>query len=182
MRSALAVREPTTSAAADKQLDRRSVQLVTVSVGYAHGASLRTQLWTNDAKLVREAVAEFKLSPKEADRCKNFFALGLVYWLYERPMETTLKWIREKFAKNPQYVNANTAALRAGYNYGETVELLPVQYQVAKAKIANMRWPANGNASGVSIGSTTARAVAASASPQLLMIQLGLLSCANSGD
>lgn len=88
------------------------------------------------AKLTRESVAEYKLSPKEADRCKNFFALGLVYWLYERPMDTTLKWIREKFAKNPQYVNANTAALKAGYNYGETVELLPVQYQVAKAKIA----------------------------------------------
>jgi 2-oxoglutarate ferredoxin oxidoreductase subunit alpha len=88
------------------------------------------------AKLTREAVAEFKLSPKEADRCKNFFALGLVYWLYERPMDVTLKWIREKFAKNPQYVNANTAALKAGYNYGETVELLPIQYQVAKAKIA----------------------------------------------
>jgi 2-oxoglutarate/2-oxoacid ferredoxin oxidoreductase subunit alpha len=88
------------------------------------------------AKLTRESVAEYKLSPKEADRCKNFFALGLVYWLYERPMDVTLKWIREKFAKNPQYVNANTAALRAGYNYGETVELLPVQYQVAKARIA----------------------------------------------
>jgi 2-oxoglutarate ferredoxin oxidoreductase subunit alpha len=88
------------------------------------------------AKLTRESVAEFKLSPKEADRCKNFFALGLVYWLYERPMDVTLKWIREKFAKNPQYVNANTAALKAGYNYGETVELLPVQYHVAKAKIA----------------------------------------------
>jgi 2-oxoglutarate ferredoxin oxidoreductase subunit alpha len=88
------------------------------------------------AKLTREAVAEYKLSPKEADRCKNFFALGLVYWLYERPTDVTLKWIREKFAKNPQYVNANTAALKAGYNYGETVELLPVQYQVAKAKIA----------------------------------------------
>jgi 2-oxoglutarate/2-oxoacid ferredoxin oxidoreductase subunit alpha len=88
------------------------------------------------AKLTRESVTEFKLSPKEADRCKNFFALGLVYWLYERPLETTLKWIHEKFSKNPQYVNANTAALKAGYNYGETVELLPVQYQVAKAKIA----------------------------------------------
>ncbi len=88
------------------------------------------------AKLVREAVAEFKLTSREADRCKNFFALGLVYWLYERPLEPTLKWIREKFAKNPQYVNANVAALKAGYNYGETVELLPVQYKVAKAKIA----------------------------------------------
>src|SRR5262245_2598019 len=88
------------------------------------------------AKLTREAVAEFKLSPKEADRCKNFFALGLVYWLYERPLDPTLKWIREKFAKNPQYVNANTAALKAGYNYGDTVELLPVQYEVVKARIA----------------------------------------------
>jgi len=88
------------------------------------------------AKLTRESVAEFKLSPKEADRCKNFFALGLVYWLYERPLDTTLKWIREKFAKNPHYVNANTAALKEGYNYGETIELLPIQYQVAKAKIA----------------------------------------------
>jgi 2-oxoglutarate ferredoxin oxidoreductase subunit alpha len=88
------------------------------------------------AKLTRESVAEYKLSPREADRCKNFFALGLVYWLYERPLEPTLKWIREKFAKNPQYVNANSAALKAGYNYGETVELLPVQYKVAKAKIA----------------------------------------------
>ncbi len=88
------------------------------------------------AKLTREAVAEFKLSPKEADRCKNFFALGLVYWLYERPLDYTLKWIREKFAKNPQYVNANSAALKAGYNFGETTELLPVQYEVPKAKIA----------------------------------------------
>src|SRR6185312_551179 len=88
------------------------------------------------AKLTIKAVEEFKLSPKEADRCKNFFALGLVYWLYERPLEVTLKWIKEKFAKNLQYVNANTAALKAGYNYGDTVEMLPVQYQVAKAQIA----------------------------------------------
>ena len=87
-------------------------------------------------KLTREAVTECKLSPREADRCKNFFALGLVYWMYERPMESTIKWIREKFAKNPQFVDANVRALKAGYNYGETVELLPVQYRVAKAKIA----------------------------------------------
>lgn len=87
-------------------------------------------------KLTREAVAECKLSPREADRCKNFFALGLVYWMYERPLEPTLKWIRDKFGKNPQYMDANTRSLKAGYNYGETVELLPVQYKVAKAKIA----------------------------------------------
>ena len=86
-------------------------------------------------KLTREAVTECKLSPREADRCKNFFALGLVYWMYERPMEATIKWIKEKFAKNPQFVDANVRALKAGYNYGETVELLPVQYRIAKAKI-----------------------------------------------
>jgi 2-oxoglutarate/2-oxoacid ferredoxin oxidoreductase subunit alpha len=86
-------------------------------------------------KLTREAVLECKLSPREADRCKNFFALGLVYWMYERSLDVTLKWIRDKFGKNPQYVDANTRALKAGYNYGETVEILPVQYTVAKAKI-----------------------------------------------
>jgi 2-oxoglutarate/2-oxoacid ferredoxin oxidoreductase subunit alpha len=86
-------------------------------------------------KLNREAVAECKLSPREADRCKNFFALGLVYWLYERPMEPTLKWIRDKFSKNPAVLEANTRTLKAGYNYGETCELLPVHYRVAKAKI-----------------------------------------------
>src|SRR6201982_473508 len=58
-------------------------------------------------KLNREAVAEAKLSPREADRCKNFFALGLVYWLYERSLEPTLRWIREKFAKNPAVLEAN---------------------------------------------------------------------------
>ncbi|CAN5607683.1 2-oxoacid:acceptor oxidoreductase subunit alpha [soil metagenome] len=86
-------------------------------------------------KLTRDAVLECKLSPREADRCKNFFALGLVYWMYERSLETTLKWIKDKFGKNPQYVDANTRSLKAGYNYGETVEILPVQYTVAKAKI-----------------------------------------------
>lgn len=87
-------------------------------------------------KLTREAVAECKLSTREADRCKNFFALGLVYWMYERSLEPTLKWIKDKFGKNPQYVDANTRALKAGYNYGDTVEVMPVQYKVAQAKIA----------------------------------------------
>jgi 2-oxoglutarate/2-oxoacid ferredoxin oxidoreductase subunit alpha len=87
-------------------------------------------------KLTRAAVSECKLSTREADRCKNFFALGLVYWMYERSLEPTLRWIRDKFAKNPQYVEANSRALKAGYNYGETVEVMPVQYSVGKAKIA----------------------------------------------
>jgi 2-oxoglutarate ferredoxin oxidoreductase subunit alpha len=87
------------------------------------------------SKLNREAVKDCGLSPREQDRCKNFFALGLVYWIYERPLEPTLKWIQAKFGKNPAVLEANIRSLKAGYNYGETVELLPVQYRVAKAKI-----------------------------------------------
>jgi 2-oxoglutarate ferredoxin oxidoreductase subunit alpha len=90
--------------------------------------------------LNREAVKEVKLSPREADRCKNFFALGLVYWLYERSMEPTLRWIREKFAKNPAVLEANTRTLKAGYNYGETTETMPVHYKVPKAQIKPGRY------------------------------------------
>jgi 2-oxoglutarate ferredoxin oxidoreductase subunit alpha len=85
--------------------------------------------------LNREAVKEVKLSPREADRCKNFFALGLVYWLYERSLEPTLRWIRDKFGKNPAVLEANTRTLKAGYNYGETTETLPVHYRVPPATI-----------------------------------------------
>src|SRR5437764_901629 len=76
-------------------------------------------------KLNREAVADVKLSPREADRCKNFFALGLVYWLYERPLESTLRWIRDKFSKNPAVMAATTRTLKAASNLGETTETLP---------------------------------------------------------
>jgi 2-oxoglutarate/2-oxoacid ferredoxin oxidoreductase subunit alpha len=86
-------------------------------------------------KLNRDAVSAVKLSPREADRCKNFFALGLVYWMYERPLEPTLKWIRDKFGKNPAVLEANTRTLKAGYNFGETTEAMPVHYRVPKAQI-----------------------------------------------
>ncbi len=91
-------------------------------------------------KLNREAVSELKLSTREADRCKNFFALGLVYWLYERSLEPTLKWIQSKFGKNPSVREANARALKAGYNYGETTEAMPVHYRVSKAAIAPGRY------------------------------------------
>jgi 2-oxoglutarate ferredoxin oxidoreductase subunit alpha len=90
--------------------------------------------------LNRAAVAEVKLSPREADRCKNFFALGLVYWLYERPMEPTLRWIREKFSKNAAVMEANTRTLKAGYHYGETTEALPVHFAVPPAAIKPGRY------------------------------------------
>ncbi|MEO2090391.1 MAG: 2-oxoacid:acceptor oxidoreductase family protein, partial [Gemmataceae bacterium] len=90
-------------------------------------------------KLTRESVKESGLtSPRDQDRCKNFFALGLVYWMYERPLDTTLKWIKDKFGKKPEHLpvlEANTRALKAGYNYGDTVEVMPVHYKVSKAPI-----------------------------------------------
>jgi len=91
------------------------------------------------SKLNIEAVKDGGLTPREQDRCKNLFALGLVYWMYERPLEPTLKWLKEKFGKKAEMLpvlEANSKALKAGYNYGETVELLPVQYKVGKAQIA----------------------------------------------
>src|SRR5262245_15191043 len=90
--------------------------------------------------LNRAAVAEFKLRPTEADRCKNFFALGLVYWLYERSLDTTLKWINDKFKKNPAVKEANTRTLKAGYHFGETIEALPVHYRVPRAQIKPGRY------------------------------------------
>jgi 2-oxoglutarate ferredoxin oxidoreductase subunit alpha len=90
--------------------------------------------------LNREAVADLKLSTREADRCKNFFALGLVYWLYERSLEPTLRWIQSKFSKNPSVLEANSRALKAGYNYGETTEAMPVHYRVSRAKIPPGRY------------------------------------------
>lgn len=86
-------------------------------------------------KMCRQAVKEFGLSTKEADRCRNFLAMGLVFWIYGRSLEPTLRFIESKFAKRPDVVKANTAALMAGYNYGETVEAIDTQYHVEKAKL-----------------------------------------------
>jgi len=87
-------------------------------------------------KLTRLAVEDCGLSQKEADRCRNFFAMGLVFWLYDRSMEPTLRFIDTKFGKRPEVAQANTAALKAGYHYGETVEAINTQYHVAPAKLS----------------------------------------------
>lgn len=83
------------------------------------------------ARLTKEAVEGLGLGTKEVDRCKNFFALGIAYWLYNRPMEPTERWIAAKF-KAP-YQEANLRALRAGYNFAETVELFTSRYEIPKA-------------------------------------------------
>jgi 2-oxoglutarate/2-oxoacid ferredoxin oxidoreductase subunit alpha len=87
-------------------------------------------------RLTRLAVEGLGLSQKEADRCRNFFAMGLVFWLYDRSLEPTLRFIESKFGKLPGVAQANTNALKAGYNYGETVEAISTQYHVGPAKLA----------------------------------------------
>ena len=85
--------------------------------------------------LTLKALEGSSLPFKQQERCKNFYALGLMYWLYDRPMEQTLKWIDEKFGAKPEVAEANVMALKAGYNYADTAELFTVHYQVGKAQI-----------------------------------------------
>ena len=83
-----------------------------------------------------EALKEVEaITPREAERSKNFFALGLMSWLYHRPAEGTLAYISAKFARRPEIVDANTKAFRAGWNYGETSEDFAVSYEIAPAQL-----------------------------------------------
>jgi 2-oxoglutarate ferredoxin oxidoreductase subunit alpha len=85
--------------------------------------------------LNRTALEEFDLSVKIVDRCKNFFALGILYWMYTRPLEQTRNWLKEKFSSSPELLEANTKALSAGYNYAASAELFTTNYQVNNAKV-----------------------------------------------
>ncbi|MFE6827977.1 2-oxoacid:acceptor oxidoreductase subunit alpha [Streptomyces sp. NPDC057690] len=83
--------------------------------------------------LTVEALKEFDLTRKEAERSKNMFALGLLSWMYHRPTEGTEKFLKSKFAKKPDIAAANLTAFRAGWNFGETTEDFAVSYEVAPA-------------------------------------------------
>ncbi|MFD5253392.1 2-oxoacid:acceptor oxidoreductase subunit alpha [Streptomyces bobili] len=83
--------------------------------------------------LTVEALKDFDLTRKEAERSKNMFALGLLSWMYHRPTEGTEKFLKSKFAKKPDIAAANIAAFRAGWNFGETTEDFAVSYEVAPA-------------------------------------------------
>jgi 2-oxoglutarate ferredoxin oxidoreductase subunit alpha len=80
-----------------------------------------------------EALKDFDLSKKEAERAKNMFALGLLSWMYNRPTKSTLDFLERKFAKSPEVAKANIAAFHAGYNFGETTEAFSVSYEVKPA-------------------------------------------------
>jgi 2-oxoglutarate ferredoxin oxidoreductase subunit alpha len=79
------------------------------------------------------AVEELGLTRKEAERSKNMFALGLVSWMYGRPVDVTVNWLQKKFGDKPQVFDANVAAFKAGYNFGETTELFATSYLVKPA-------------------------------------------------
>lgn len=81
------------------------------------------------------AVEELKLGKKVAERCKNFFALGMLFFLYERPMESTLAWIERQFSKTPDLARANVLALKAGYSFADTLEAFQEVYRVKKANL-----------------------------------------------
>jgi 2-oxoglutarate ferredoxin oxidoreductase subunit alpha len=83
--------------------------------------------------LNREAVKGLGISSREGDRSKNFFALGLMFWLYNRPMEPTLRWLASRFKGD--VLEANSRVLKAGYAFGETTELFPSSFVVNRAKI-----------------------------------------------
>jgi len=86
-------------------------------------------------RLTRTAVDDLDLGTKEADRCRNFFAMGLAYWLYDRSLEPTERFIRDKFGRRPAIAEANLRALRAGYNFGETTEAFTTRYHVDRADL-----------------------------------------------
>jgi 2-oxoglutarate ferredoxin oxidoreductase subunit alpha len=86
--------------------------------------------------LNERALDGLDMTAKQKDLTKNFFALGLMFWLYERSMEPTLRWIDEKFSKRPVIAEANVRALKAGYAFGETTEIFHTHYRVAPAKLA----------------------------------------------
>jgi len=82
-----------------------------------------------------KALEEFDITRKDAERAKNMFALGLLSWLYNRPVESTIAFLKSKFAGKPEIMKANIAAFQAGWNYGETTEAFSVQYEVKPAQL-----------------------------------------------
>jgi 2-oxoglutarate ferredoxin oxidoreductase subunit alpha len=107
----------TTNPLTDRSLDRFQVFPIDIS------------------KLTAATLKDMNLSARVVNRCKNFFALGLTSWMFQRPVETTEKWIRRRFQKTPELVEANVRVLKAGYNFGETTEIFTTSYEVKPAHI-----------------------------------------------
>lgn len=91
-------------------------------------------------KLVSNALQDSGLSSKDIERTKNMFALGLLFWMYNRSLDSTIKWLEEKFKKAPDIAKANIVALKTGYNYGDTTEIFTTTYRVEKAVVESGRY------------------------------------------
>ena len=87
-------------------------------------------------RLTQNALEGMNLPAKVIDRSKNMFALGLMYWLYTRPMDTTIEWVKKKFAGKPDILDVNLKLLKAGYHFGETTESFISNYEIKQAKIS----------------------------------------------
>ena len=86
-------------------------------------------------KMTREALKDITMGTKEKDRAKNMFVLGFLYWMYNRDMDNTISFLKEKFAKKPEILESNIKALQSGYNFGDTTETFTHRYSVEKAKM-----------------------------------------------
>lgn len=92
------------------------------------------------SQLTKEALKDSPLTDREKDRCKNIFALGLMYFLFDRSLQPTLNWLEKKFGKRPEIYEANKTVLETGHNYGETLELIAAPVQVRKAEMPPGRY------------------------------------------
>lgn len=108
------------------------------------------------SQLTATALAESSLSMKEVARSKNFFALGLMYWLYSRPFEPTVLWLENKFKSSPKLLEGNKKALLAGYYYGENTEIFTTRYNVAPAQLEKGFYRSVSGNEAVALGLTAA--------------------------
>ncbi|MCX6143003.1 MAG: 2-oxoacid:acceptor oxidoreductase subunit alpha [Ignavibacteriales bacterium] len=107
----------------------------------ADGSLGKYQLFEVDiSKLTALALQDMAMTSKLVDRSKNFFALGMMYWMYNRPLETTIEWLKSKFKSKPDILEANIRVLKAGWNYSETTEIFSVRYEVGPANLAPGRY------------------------------------------
>jgi 2-oxoglutarate/2-oxoacid ferredoxin oxidoreductase subunit alpha len=118
-----------------KETDLRKAQ-ITVSPLEDHSLDGYRLFAVELTKLTRAALKEVGLDAKSMDRCKNFFALGMCYWLYNRSMEPTLRWLDDKFKNKPQLVMANKLAMQAGYSFCEATEAFQISYEIPPAKLS----------------------------------------------
>ncbi len=86
-------------------------------------------------KMTMTSLEEVDLDGRTKNRCKNFFALGMVYWLFSRPLDNSIAWLREKFAKRPEIAEANIKAMKAGYNFCDITQTFQTRYEISPAKL-----------------------------------------------